>query len=120
MRDIIRSAIETLIARYPDMDSPETICLFPAIEGTGCYPGTDLDLRIGDELIWCCGDVVGRFRGLVPALVSGHYAGLAVADHLAPETVRTSYAFVETGEVEDIAAAPVLTAQSQIFRPDEC
>jgi hypothetical protein len=83
LRDILRAAIGALVARYPDLLSNEAVCLFPALEGVGCYPASDLALRVPGESIWCSGDVVGRFRGLVPAMVSGAYAGQAVAAWIA-------------------------------------
>lgn len=79
LRHILVEAIAALLAQYPDMNSPDTVCLFPAIEGAGVFPVTDGELRARDG-IWCCGDVVGRFRGLVPALVSGQYVGRAIAE----------------------------------------
>lgn len=79
LRHILVEAISALLVQYPDMNSPDTVCLFPAIEGAGVFPDTDGELRARDG-IWCCGDVVGRFRGLVPALVSGQYVGRAIAE----------------------------------------
>jgi uncharacterized protein len=75
---ILRDSIRTLINQYPDIDCSEAVCLFPAIEGIGCFPSTNEELRTHNWGVWCCGDVVGKFRGLVPALVSGHYVGLAI------------------------------------------
>lgn len=82
LRAILRGSLRAIVERYPDLYSPESVCLFPAIEGVGSFPDTDGDMRVAGESIWCCGDVVGRFRGLTPALVSGHYAGSAVAEHI--------------------------------------
>jgi len=77
MYSVLRAGVSDLVDAFPTLDNPATVCLFPVIEGTGRYPSTDGDLRINGEHIWCAGDVVGRFRGLVPALASGYYAGLA-------------------------------------------
>lgn len=82
LADILAVAVRELVAWSPDLLGPRTVCIAPAIEGTGQYPRADGDLRVADEAIWCAGDVVGRFRGLVPALVSGHYAGVAAAEHV--------------------------------------
>lgn len=76
---VLREAVASLFEQYPDLDSPETMCLFPAVEGVGTYPSLDADLRLPAERVWCCGDLVGKFRGLIPALVSGYYVGLEVA-----------------------------------------
>jgi uncharacterized FAD-dependent dehydrogenase len=56
----------------------------PCLEGVGGY-GTLTDGRLhlqGDERVWVVGDATGIFRGLVPSLVSGAYAGLAIASEL--------------------------------------
>lgn len=79
LRTVLRGSIRALIEHYPDLYSPDCICLFPAVEGVGSFPETDAHLQIPGERIWCCGDVAGRFRGLIPALVSGYYAGSSVA-----------------------------------------
>lgn len=92
---ILKGAIRAIVDRYPDMYSAETVCLFPALEGVGHFPETDGDLRIAGENIWCCGDVVGAFRGLIPALVSGHYAGITIAGDIARDDAETSPATVE-------------------------
>jgi len=80
LRAALGTSIDELMDRFPDLDSTETVCLFPAIEGVGVYPLTDATLKVPGENIWCCGDVVGRFRGLIPALVSGQYIGMAFAE----------------------------------------
>lgn len=81
--EILAKSAGMLIERFPDMASPETICIFPAIEGVGAFPESDADMKGSSGNIWYCGDVVGRFRGLVPALVSGEYAGATLVASLA-------------------------------------
>lgn len=77
--NVLAKGARILIEQFPDMATSETMCLFPAIEGVGAFPAMDAGLRSAGERVWFCGDVVGRFRGLVPALVSGCYAGTAIA-----------------------------------------
>lgn len=79
---ILAESLRMIIDRFPDMAAPEAVCLFPAVEGVGAFPTVDAGLRDHSERIWYCGDVVGRFRGLVPALVSGYYVGTAIAARL--------------------------------------
>lgn len=86
--DVLKRAVEALVEWSPDLLHPRSVCLFPAVEGVGTYPLTDSTLRIPDERIWCCGDVVGRFRGLIPSLVSGYYAGLAAAEDWSKEALQ--------------------------------
>jgi uncharacterized protein len=86
---ILVEAIEDLLAWSPDLARASTMCLFPAVEGIGRYPALDGDLKVAGENIWCAGDVAGRFRGLIPSLVSGYYAGLVVQEALQPEAAAT-------------------------------
>ena len=53
-----------------------------AVSHCGFYPDTDDNLRAKGQTIWCAGDVVGRFRGLVPAMLSGYFCGLVMGDAL--------------------------------------
>lgn len=82
---ILGGGLRLLVDQYPDLNSSETVCLFPAIEGVGAFPRNDLDLKGPAENIWFCGDAVGRFRGLIPALVSGGYAAAAVCAAIADD-----------------------------------
>jgi hypothetical protein len=75
----LTTAVLDLLDWSPSLRHPATVCLFPAIEGIGLYPLVDASLRVPRHRVWCAGDVVGRFRGLVPALVSGYYAGACAA-----------------------------------------
>jgi uncharacterized FAD-dependent dehydrogenase len=56
----------------------------PCLEGVGHYPllrPRTLAWR-SVKRAWVAGDASGAFRGLVPALVSGYYAGYELADEL--------------------------------------
>ncbi|WP_298966700.1 NAD(P)-binding protein [uncultured Roseibium sp.] len=75
---ILCEGIRVLVDQFPDIASDDTICLFPAVEGVGHFPASDATLESKRGNIWFCGDIVGRFRGLVPALVSGAYVGRAI------------------------------------------
>jgi hypothetical protein len=80
LHTILTHAVRDLLKWSPDLENEETVCLFPALEGIGCYPELDMSLRISSHRVWCAGDVVGRFRGLIPSLVSGYYAGMSLAE----------------------------------------
>ena len=56
----------------------DTRLRLPAIEGVAYYPRVDSSLCVASRL-WAAGDVTGVFRGLVPALVSGRFAGAQAA-----------------------------------------
>ncbi|MFZ1342737.1 hypothetical protein [Thiothrix eikelboomii] len=49
--------------------------IFPSIEDVGDYLDVDNDLKVIGENIWVAGDSNGSFRGLIPAFISGYYAG---------------------------------------------
>lgn len=74
MHKMFCKAIEKLLDWSPDLLSEDTMVLFPAIEGTGIYPLLTNELQIEGENIWCCGDLAGKFRGIIPAFLSGYYA----------------------------------------------
>lgn len=74
LHEVFKNAINSLIEWSPELLNDETTVLFPSIEGTGIYPLLDDNLRIAGENIWCCGDLAGKFRGIIPAFVSGYYA----------------------------------------------
>jgi uncharacterized protein len=45
----------------------------PTIEGVGYYPITDENLKVCNENIWIVGDTGGKFRGIIPSMISGIY-----------------------------------------------
>jgi uncharacterized FAD-dependent dehydrogenase len=53
LRAALATSIDELLDRFPDLDSTETVCLFPAIEGVGVFPLTDATLKVPGENILC-------------------------------------------------------------------
>lgn len=51
----------------------------PTIEGVGYYPITNDDLQIKGQKIWVGGDCTGKFRGIVPSMLSGIFIAIQVA-----------------------------------------
>ena len=80
MHSVFSGAISKLLEWSPDLYAPSTRVLFPLIEGTGMYPHLSNSLKIKGENIWCCGDLAGRFRGIIPAFLSGYYAAQDIVD----------------------------------------
>jgi len=78
----LKQAITKLISLSPDLIDNETVILFPTIEGVGYYPYVDSNLKIFKDNIWFAGDSVGIFRGIVPALISGHYISSIIKNSL--------------------------------------
>lgn len=76
---------------FPKMKGAEGIVYFPSIEKLGCYPVLTSTLKLGDENIWICGDATGRFRGLLPAFISG----MLVADCLSKSIQMQEYRLLE-------------------------
>lgn len=79
---LIAVGLKRLIAHVGEGSLSDAIIHSPAVEGFFEYPAVDSRLRIPDTCIWAAGDVNGRFRGLVAALVSGYFAGLQIAQEL--------------------------------------
>ena len=60
--------------RITDEEKRELVIKGPTIEGVGDYPITDENMVVPGEQIYVCGDGNGKFRGLIPSMVSGGYA----------------------------------------------
>lgn len=81
----------SLLEDWIGLTLAEAVLAGPCLEGVGVYPTTyPKTLRAPIEAPVCiAGDAAGVFRGLVPALLSGHYAGTWLAHELL--TGRTPY-----------------------------
>lgn len=75
------TGLHNLAARYPSrLDTG--VLIGPAIEGVGSYPALDSQLQLSGLPVWGVGDVTGIFRGLLAAMVSGYYGGVAADAYL--------------------------------------
>lgn len=74
LRGIMTRGLTRLAEAYPVIDDAETRLVGPTLEGVGWYPKVDGDLRLLDTPAWVAGDACGLFRGIVAAMISGHYA----------------------------------------------
>ncbi len=83
LRRIMTSGLYRLATAFPDLGKDETAKLIgPTLEGVGWYPSVDGGLRLLDVPAWVAGDACGLFRGIVAAMISGHYAAAAVLNEL--------------------------------------
>ncbi len=78
LRQIMVRGLSHLIAAFPALQEGETRLIGPTLEGVGWYPEVDGTLRLLDAPAWVAGDACGLFRGIVAALISGHYAAASV------------------------------------------
>lgn len=75
--------LRRLARTYGDLNSDEEATLIgPTLEGVGWYPNVDGNLRLLDAPVWVAGDSCGLFRGIVAAMISGHYAAASAIDEL--------------------------------------
>ncbi|MGP4000222.1 FAD-dependent oxidoreductase [Streptomyces sp. 8N706] len=74
LREIMVRGLSRLAAAYPTIRNNGTQLIGPTLEGVGWYPKVDGDLRLLDSPAWVAGDACGLFRGIVAAMISGHYA----------------------------------------------
>ncbi|OKK04745.1 hypothetical protein AMK26_15710 [Streptomyces sp. CB03234] len=74
LREIMVRGLTRLAATYPVIRDTDTRLIGPTLEGVGWYPKVDGDLRLLDTPAWVAGDACGLFRGIVAAMISGHYA----------------------------------------------
>ncbi|KAK1967659.1 FAD/NAD(P)-binding domain-containing protein [Colletotrichum sublineola] len=76
--------LRRLSETYADLGGDEDATLIgPTLEGIGWYPKVDGNLRLLDAPAWVAGDACGLFRGIVAAMISGHYAASSVINELA-------------------------------------
>jgi uncharacterized FAD-dependent dehydrogenase len=76
--DLLRQGLRHLVEMYPGLRSSQTRLIGPSLEGVGLYPLVDGRLRLLETPAWVAGDACGLFRGIVAAMVSGHYAASAL------------------------------------------
>ncbi len=77
---LVDEALRHFVALCPALlDDAARVALYaPALEGVGDYPTTAPDeLALGHGL-WVAGDVCGRFRGIVAAMISGRYVAAQI------------------------------------------
>jgi uncharacterized FAD-dependent dehydrogenase len=83
LREIMVRGLSRLVAAYPAVRDSCTSLIGPTLEGVGWYPKVDGDLRLLDTPAWLTGDACGLFRGIVAAVISGHYAADSALRELA-------------------------------------
>jgi hypothetical protein len=86
LREVMVRGLSRLAAAYPGIRSDGTRLIGPTLEGVGWYPRVDGRLRLMDVPAWVAGDACGLFRGIVAAMISGHYASSFALREL--ETLR--------------------------------
>ncbi|MFF4806041.1 FAD-dependent oxidoreductase [Streptomyces sp. NPDC001351] len=74
LRAIMVHGLSLLATAYPAVRDNGTNLIGPTLEGVGWYPKVDGDLRLPGSPAWVAGDACGLFRGIVAAMISGHYA----------------------------------------------
>lgn len=73
----LHRGLRQLAMRFPGLETGAgtMVAHGPAVEGVGEYPELDAGLRVPGLPAHVVGDASGRFRGIVAALLSGHYVG---------------------------------------------
>ncbi|WP_350305162.1 FAD-dependent oxidoreductase [Photorhabdus viridis] len=86
--DKMLQGLRNIIRKFPEIDHEKTHIVGPTLEGVGWYPSLDGDLSLetSPSPVWVAGDACGIFRGIVAAMISGHYAASAVLKTLEAET----------------------------------
>ncbi|GME39598.1 FAD/NAD(P)-binding domain-containing protein [Neofusicoccum parvum] len=82
LRVKMAEGLRWLSLAFEDLGMDEDAKLIgPTLEGIGWYPQVDGDLRLLDAPAWVAGDTCGLFRGIVAAMISGHYAAASVMNN---------------------------------------
>jgi uncharacterized FAD-dependent dehydrogenase len=83
LRRAMTAGLSRLGKRFPDLGSDRNAKLIgPTLEGVGWYPTVDGNLRLLDVPAYVAGDACGQFRGIVAAMISGHYSASSVVEEL--------------------------------------
>ncbi|MER5968488.1 hypothetical protein ABT112_01845 [Streptomyces sp. NPDC002055] len=82
LREIMARGLSRLATAFPAVRGEGTRLIGPTLEGVGWYPVVDGDLRLLDTPAWVAGDACGLFRGIVAAMISGHYAAASALREL--------------------------------------
>lgn len=70
--------VKRLAETFPEILDEDTYLIGPTLEGIGWYPKLTQNLQLKDTPSWVIGDACGLFRGIVAAMISGHYIGSAL------------------------------------------
>jgi len=70
--------VKKLAESFPEILDEDTHLIGPTLEGIGWYPKLTPNLQLKDTPSWVIGDACGLFRGIVAAMISGHYVGSAL------------------------------------------
>ncbi|MBI4668010.1 MAG: hypothetical protein HY747_02310 [Elusimicrobia bacterium] len=79
LAELMLRGIEQLAGKFPNIYHPTTVLIGPTLEGVGCYPDTDDNLKVPGVPAWVVGDSCGKFRGITASLISGYYAASRLA-----------------------------------------
>ncbi|MDI1449755.1 NAD(P)-binding protein [Polyangium sp. 6x1] len=82
LRQIMVRGLSHLASAFPAVVDGGTRLIGPTLEGVGWYPRVNGDLRLLDAPAWVAGDACGLFRGIVAAMISGHYAAASAVRDL--------------------------------------
>ena len=95
-------------------DLKDSTVYFPCIEGVGFYPWLSSGLESKCPGLFVAGDCTGRFRGLLAAFISGHYASQkAISERAGFQDNTVSSVSIKRSPVS--AMSLVFTAQSKKF-----
>jgi len=73
LADGLLAGITSLAEKFPELQSEHTRLVGPTLEGVSLYPKSDDNLRLPTVPAWVAGDISGKFRGIVAAMISGYY-----------------------------------------------
>ncbi|KAK2028280.1 FAD/NAD(P)-binding domain-containing protein [Colletotrichum zoysiae] len=105
--------LRRLSETYDDLGGDEDATLIgPTLEGIGWYPKVDGNLRLLDVPAWVAGDACGLFRGIVAAMISGHYAASSVINELV-QGVQEELVALAGQTVVEIAASSTQCLKQQ-------
>lgn len=83
LRLAMTKGLSRLAKKFPDLGTDENAKLIgPTLEGVGWYPKVSGRLKLLDVPAYVSGDACGLFRGIVAAMISGHYSAAALMEEM--------------------------------------
>jgi uncharacterized FAD-dependent dehydrogenase len=103
------------------VENPGGVKMFgPTVEGCGEYWEVDENLKVtGDDNIWIGGDSSGIFRGIVPALVSGHYIAQQIKQSLLKGLNQMQYFYECQKRIETAHSVAYNQLLNEIINEDQ-
>lgn len=116
INDTADKHIISFLSKYFPMalNNTNTQIFGPSVEHYGYYPVTNDELKLKNRNIWLAGDCTGKFRGLLPAFISGIVSAKSICNYITNDhTLQLRNLNIKNSSIENLKV--VFTAQSKKY-----